>query len=297
MVNLTVRKKIRRQIQYILIRVVLFIIRILPRWMATIIAAGLSQGAWYFLNKERRKTLFNLALIFPERNDYERLGREIFRNVAVSAADAFKLSELSDKQMNELVTVEGLEHFDAAYNQGKGVVAVTGHIGCWELIPAWFSRQGYKISVIGKRVYDPRLDKLLIKMRSGQGVNIIDRDSGAKDALRDLRSGHAVGILIDQDTRVASIDVEFFGHQASTPVGAAALADKTGSPVVPLAIFRQSDGKYLLSIRPAIAFNGALPKEDRIKTMVQEQTRQLEEFIKRDITQWVWMHLRWKEKP
>jgi len=296
-VNLTVRKKIRRHIQYILIRAVLFVIQILPRRVAVSAAAGLSGLAWRLLKKERRKTLFNLALIFPERSDHEAVGRKVFRNVAVSVADAFKLSELSDKQMNELVTVEGREHFDAAYNLGRGLVAVTGHIGCWELIPAWFSRQGYKISVIGKRVYDPRLDKLLIKMRSGQGVNIIDRDSGAKDALRDLRSGHAVGILIDQDTRVASIDVEFFGHQASTPVGAAALADKTGAPVVPLAILRQPDGKYLLSIKPAIAFNNDLPKQERIRAMVQEQTRQLEEFIRRDIPQWVWMHLRWKEKP
>jgi len=296
-VNLTVRKKIRRQIQYIFIRVVLFIIRILPRRMATGIAAGLSGAAWLVLKKERKKTLFNLALIFPERKDHERIGREVFRNVAISAADAFKLSELSDKQINELVTVEGLEYFDAAYKQGKGLVAVTGHIGCWELIPAWFSRNGYKISVIGKRVYDPRLDRLLVRLRSGQGVNIIDRDSGAKDALRDLKAGRALGILIDQDTRVASIDVEFFGHQASTPVGAAALADKTGAPVIPLAIFRRPDGKYLLSVKPAIPFNDSLPKEERIRAMVQEQTGQLEEFIRRDITQWVWMHLRWKEKP
>lgn len=297
MVNLTVRKKIRRHIQYILIRAVLFVIQMLPRRAAVSAAAGLSGLAWRFLKKERRKTLFNLALIFPERKDHEAVGREVFRNVAVSVADAFTLFRITDDQLNDLVEVEGLEHFDAAYNLGKGLVVITGHIGCWEFIPAWFSRHGYKISVIGKRVYDPRLDRILARMRTSQGVNIIDRDSGAKDALRALRNGHAVGILIDQDTRVASIDVEFFGHQASTPVGAAALADKTGSPVVPLAILRKPDGKYLLSVKPAIAFDQSLPKEERIRAMVQEQTRQLEDFIRRDITQWVWMHLRWKEKP
>lgn len=297
MVNLIVKKKIRRQIQYILIRVVLFIIQMLPRQIASGIAASLSGAAWLVLKKERKKTLFNLSLIFPERNDHEEIGRAVFRNVAVSAADAFKLSGLSDAQLNELVSVEGLEHFDAAYKKGQGVVAVTGHIGCWELIPAWFSRNGYKISVIGKRVYDPRLDRLLTEMRSGQGVNIIDRDSGAKDALRDLRAGRGLGILIDQDTRVASIDVEFFGHQASTPVGAATLADKTGAAVIPLAIFRRPDGNYLLSIKPAIPFDDRLPKEERIRAMVQEQTRKLEEFVRQDISQWVWMHLRWKEKP
>ncbi len=297
MVNLTVNKKIRRHIQYILIRAVLFVIQILPRQLAASAAAGLSGLAWHLLKKERKKTLFNLALIFPDRNDHELIGKKVFHQMALSAVDAVTLFRITDDQLNDLVTVEGLEHFDAAYKQGKGLVVVTGHIGCWEFIPAWFSRQGYKVSVIGKRVYDPRLDRLLVRLRSGQGVNIIDRDSGAKDALRDLRNGHAVGILIDQDTRVASIDVEFFGHTASTPMGAAALAEKTGAPVIPLAIFRQPDGKYLLSVKPAIAFDQTLNKEDRIKAMVQEQTRQLEEFIRRDITQWVWMHLRWKEKP
>ena len=297
MVNLIVKKRGRRFFKYILIRLVLFLVQALPENAAESLASGLSRLAWLVLAKERKKALFNLRLVFPGQTDHQRLGREVFRQMALSAVTAVNLHRLSDQELNRRVVVEGLEHFDAAYRLGRGVVAITGHIGCWELIPAWFSRQGYRISVVGKRMNDERLDRLLTRLRSGQGVRVIDRDSGAREALRDLRSGHALGVLIDQDTRVASVDTEFFGLPARTPSGAAALAERTGAPVVPLAIHRQPDGRHTITIKPALEFDPSLGREDRIRDMVQRQTAALEEFVRQDITQWVWMHLRWKEKP
>lgn len=297
MVNLIVKKRVRRFFKYILIRLVLFLVQALPENAAESLASGLSRLSWLVLAKERNKALFNLRLIFPDRADHWQLGKEVFRQMALSAVDAVNLHRLSDQELDRRVVVEGLEHFDAAYRLGRGVVAVTGHIGCWELIPAWFTRHGYRISVVGKRMHDERLDRLLTRLRSGQGVRVIDRDSGAREALRDLRNGYALGVLIDQDTRVASLDTVFFGRPARTPSGAAALAERTGASVVPLAIHRQPDGRHVITIKPALKFDSALVRDDRIKDMVQRQTWALEEFVRQDITQWVWMHLRWKEKP
>jgi KDO2-lipid IV(A) lauroyltransferase len=292
-----VNKKVRRQFQYILVRTLTWLFQALPRTFVLWLAGRLAPLAWHLMSRERAKVLFNLRLIFPERNNHESLGQAVFRNLAFNAVDAIRIPKLSRQELEGLVEVRGLEHFDRAYRLGKGVVAVTGHIGCWELIPAWFASRGYSISVIGKRIYDDRLDSLLTEMRSSQGVQTIDRETGAKQALQTLHAGGALGILIDQDTRVSSVDVDFFGHQARTPTGAAALAAKAQAAVIPLAIHRRPDGSHLLTVMPVLAMSQHGDRDIRLSEDVQKQTSAIEELVRKDITQWVWMHLRWAEKP
>ena len=290
-------KKIRRQFKYLLVKLIIQTFLVLPRSFCLGLAKVLASVAWHLMPKERAKVLFNLRLVFPEHKDHQALGLEIYRNLALNAVDTVKIPGLPLDELDRLVVLHGLEHFDRAYNSGKGLVAITGHIGCWELMPVWFSRHGYKISVIGKRSHDPRLDEIVLKMRSGQGIQVIDRDTGAKEALKALYSGHALGILIDQDTRVSSVNAEFFGHLAKTPTGAAALAARAGSDVIPMAIQRHQDGSHHLYVRPPLPQSELTDKEARLKEDVQRQTSALEELIKQDVTQWVWMHLRWLEKP
>lgn len=287
----------RRQLQYSLIFTLLLFIQLMPRGWCLGIAGLLSGLSWALLPKERDKVLFNLRMIFPDREDHASIGRKIFLRMSQNAVDAIRLPRLGGKQVEELVEVTGLEHFDRAYRQGRGIVAVTGHIGCWELIPAWFAVRGYKIGVIGKRIYDPRLDRLLNRARSKWGVRVIDRDSGAREALRALHQGQALGILIDQDTRVASVEVQFMGHRARTPTGAAMLARKTGAAVVPLAVHRVSNGRHRITILPEIDPSTTSEKPQQIFKDVQRETRAIEELVNIDISQWAWMHLRWTEKP
>lgn len=269
----------------------------MPRAWSLGIVGILSRMAWSLLPRERDKILFNLRLVFPGRGDQVAFGREVFRQMGLNAVDAIRLARLSGKQVEGLVEVSGLEHFDGAYRRGRGVAAVTGHIGCWEMIPAWFAQRGFRISVIGRKVYDPRLDRLLNSARARWGVRVIDRDEGAREALRALRQGQALGILIDQDTRVASVEVDFLGHKAKTPTGAAALARKTGAAVVPLAIHRLPDGRHRLTVLPELGPSKLADREAQILEDVQRQTAAVESLIRLDMTQWAWMHLRWTEKP
>lgn len=291
------KKALRRQLQYGLIFVLLLLIQVMPRGWGLGATSLLAQLAWGLLPKERAKTLFNLRLIFPDRDDHQRLGLEVFRKIGLNAVDAIKLARYPKAQIDRLVSVEGLERFDRAYSRGKGIVVVTGHIGCWELMAAWFAMHGYRISVIGRRVYDARLDRLLNRSRAALGITVIDRDTGAKEALRALHQGQALGVLIDQDTRVSSVEAVFFGHRAKTPTGAAALAQRTGATVLPLAIQRTADGRHRLMIGREIEPSAAGDRAQRTVQDVQRQTSAIEAFIKQDVTQWAWMHLRWMEKP
>ena len=107
----------------------------------------------------------------------------------------------------------------------------------------------------------------------------------------------AVGMLIDQDTRVKSRFVNFFGMPASTPVGAALMAMKTGATVVPALIHLGKDNLQHMVLYPEVEMVNTGDEEQDMITNTQTLTTILEEAIRRNPAQWVWMHERWKTKP
>ncbi len=89
----------------------------------------------------------------------------------------------------------------------------------------------------------------------------------------------------------------FFGRLAKTAAGPIFIGRKTGSPVVPLALFRTRDDRYLLKILPAFDIPVTEDKEADVKAALLKCNLALEELINHDPTQWAWIHNRWKSKP
>jgi KDO2-lipid IV(A) lauroyltransferase len=255
--------------------------------------------AFHLVSKARRQVLDNLCQAFPEkgREEVKSLAKASFRELAWNAYDALRMDAVGQDFLDFQVNFSGLEIFAQAMKQGKGVVVVTGHIGCWELIPAAFAALGYPINVIGRRAYDDRLNAMLVSLRARHGIQTIDRDAGAKEALRCLRRGEALGVLIDQDTRVKGVFVTFFNRPAYTPTGAVELALRTGAALVPMAIHRNGDGKHTIEVQEPLPLPSSGNAERDLTLHTQRCTGILEAFIRRYPAQWVWMHERWKTKP
>ena len=100
-----------------------------------------------------------------------------------------------------------------------------------------------------------------------------------------------MGVLIDQDTSVDSVVVDFLGKPAKTAVGPVRLASHTGAAIVPLAMLLTDRGEYRIEVKEPIfvsADAGALSGE------VERCSKAVEAFIRTDPEQWVWMHKRWK---
>ena len=107
-----------------------------------------------------------------------------------------------------------------------------------------------------------------------------------------------IAFVMDLDSsRVSGYFVPFFGHPAKTAAGPIFIGRKTGSPVVPLALFRTQDDRFLLKILPAFDIPVTDNKEEDIKAALLQCNKALEELINYDPTQWIWIHKRWKSKP
>ena len=132
------------------------------------------------------------------------------------------------------IRYEGLEHYLAARDQGKGVLILTGHLGAWELSSFYHSLMGYPMSIVIRRLDNPLVDNLVNQIRCLHGNQVLHKDDFARGLLGAMRRGETVGILMDTNmTPPQGAFVDFFGHAACTGSGLARVAMKTGAKVLP----------------------------------------------------------------
>jgi KDO2-lipid IV(A) lauroyltransferase len=239
-----------------------------------------------------------VAVAFPELSTARReeIARAAFANVGRSFAEIAKLATLR-RQRERYVAFEGLDHMRAALARGKGVLAITGHIGNWELLAASCAAIGLPVDVIGRRPHNAYLSRLLVAVRARSGVTTIERDSphAGRAILRTLRANRILALLIDQDTRGPRVFVPFFGRPAATPSGVATLALRTHAPVVAVFIQRRTEGGHVVRFLPA--FPPADAERDDVQGLTAAYTAAIEDHIREHPDEWVWWHRRWRRRP
>src|SRR6185503_8883410 len=86
----------------------------------------------------------------------EHLARASFVNMARCFCELAKIDEIRAKR-DAYFEVEGWEHAERAFGTGQGCIVVTGHIGNWELLAAYFAWRGLSIAAVARRIYAERL--------------------------------------------------------------------------------------------------------------------------------------------
>ncbi len=285
---------LRRLIAYAFVKSVTKIGEILPARIGRRLYVSLGRASYYLLPNSRRIALANLRVAFGEHaadKEIRAIAKATFANLGRFAYDIVQARHRGPEWVKHLATVRGKHNLDEALARGKGVIALTGHVGNWELLAAYFSMIGYPINVLATSLKDSKLNDLLVKMRTDVGVRVLDRSKGLIQAFRCLKRGEVLGVLIDQDTSVESVLVDFLGTPAKTAVGAVKLASRTGAAIVPLAMTLNDSGHYEIDIKEALKIGG---RDETLREDVELCSKAIEDFIRRKPSQWVWMHKRWK---
>ncbi|MFL5321506.1 MAG: lysophospholipid acyltransferase family protein [Myxococcaceae bacterium] len=294
------RKRVKRYVRFLLVRSALAIVSSLPLRFAAWLGRGFGLIAFRVARGERRKALESLTRAFPEWTPEQReaTARAMFRHLGQAAFEVGCIRQI-DPRMDELVewSAEDRAVLDRALARNKGVVFVTGHVGNWELLARRVALAGYPAQSIAKETTDPRTTALIEKFRREGKVGSIWRGQGgaAKHMLRALKAGEILGLLIDQDTKVQSVFVPFFGHRASTPRAAADLALRTDAAVIMGFCHRIAEGtKYRLSLKRLEPLPSSGDRERDAIELTARMTAEIERAIRERPEQWVWMHRRWK---
>jgi len=294
------KKYIKHRFAYLAILAGIRLIRLLPRHAAMAVMRVAAMLYYYLSNQNRQRTIQHLTLAFGNEKspaEIRRIGRNVFRHFAVAGVDAIRIPQMIDKGMDHFVTAENLHIIDNALAEKKGVIVLTGHFGNWELMGAYVAQKGYPIKVIGAPLDNPWLDRLLVDMRNRAGYANIMRGEGARAIIRALKSGHILAMLIDQDTKVNGVFVDFFGQKAHTAVGPVVLAERFGAPIIPVFMRMKPDLSYHIACFPPVPLTWTGNKEKDILVNTQKCSDVYEAVIRKYPEQWAWMHRRWRKKP
>ncbi|MBN2225764.1 MAG: lysophospholipid acyltransferase family protein [candidate division Zixibacteria bacterium] len=297
---MNVAKSTKRTLVYRCALLLIGVVNVMPRSLAVFLGAILGQAAHAILIKDRLKARRNLKLAYGDRlTDAQRktIVRNLFANFGRNAVDILRTKKHYDSEIKNLIDVEGLEHIERVYNRGKGVLGITGHIGNFELLAAWFVKSKYKVAVIGREMYDSRLNHLLVDYRESLGMINIDTKDSVRKIVQVLKDGYILGVLIDTDSfRVRSVFVPAFGRLSHTPVGQSVLGLKTGAGFVPVACVRNGS-RYKIVVKPEITIERTGDIDRDAYEMTKKCTHALEEIITDYKDQWIWIHNRWHNRP
>jgi len=253
------------------------------------------------LHGTRRLALEHLQIAFGDTLTAaarEDLARASLINVARCFCEVAKIDEIRARR-DQYFELEGGEHLTAMLAEGKGTIAITGHIGNWELLAAYFAWNGLPVTAIARRIYADQLNQLLVDYRHRQGVETILRESpsSSRQIIRALKRNGILAMLIDQDTHVPSVSVPFFGRLARTPVGAASLAIRREMPAFAGFIERRPQGGHRITIHPPIRLPVSGDVQADVTALTHAFSAALEAQIRRNPAEWVWWHRRWRRAP
>jgi KDO2-lipid IV(A) lauroyltransferase len=209
--------------------------------------------------------------------------------------DLLKFSTLSPARMLERVEFEGLERMRLAHEEGRGVLLFTAHFGFWEQHALAHALMLAPMAVVARPLDNPLLHRLLESVRTRTGNTVIYRRGGLRRIMRALAANQAVAMLIDQHIQAAdAVYLEFFNRPAATTSALAALAVRTGAPVIPAFALPLPDGRYRLIYEHAVdPPRGRDP--EAIREFTQRATDVLEMYVRRYPELWLWMHRRWRD--
>jgi KDO2-lipid IV(A) lauroyltransferase len=289
-------KKMRYLIEYWFTLAGAWFVQRLPLPAAQALGRGLGMSA-YWLGAARVTTHKNLK---------ERLGLGLAqrRRVALQAYAGFgqTMAELARMPVTEPASLdsrfefEGLEILKAAREAGKGIVCLSAHYGNWEWMGAALIRHGLPVTFLIGTQSNPYVDRLFNEYRSHLGIQFV-RIKSIKDALRVLKQNGLVALLNDQDGDKWGSFAPFFGDVISTHSIGTLLARKSGAKLVFGVAARQPGGAHKLKVHEIPEAPDGLSDAQATAFLLNEYNSRLEEAVRLDPGQWLWMHNRWRSRP
>jgi len=262
--------------------------------------------AWLYFRMDRRHrriARINLDLAFPDLTTAEkhRLARRSFQNLAEMLVLVSHFPRLLDRRrLERLVRYSDLDEYLRCKAEGRPVLMLTGHLGCWELLS--FSHAVFQrpLHFLYRPLDFTEADELLMKYRTMSGNKPIPKKEALRKVLRALGQGEDVGILIDQNVQASEgVFVEFFSRQACWTFGIAAMAMRGNAVVIPAFLVPdpQRRGRYLIQVYPSVPIQKTDDYEADIRENTSRFARAMETAIRQFPDRWLWAHRRWKTRP
>ena len=223
----------------------------------------------------------------------------MFENLFRSGFECVAYSHLSAAEKKGYVQINGKEKLDAALGLGRGVIALTAHMGNFLILMPRLVLEGYDVDLLVKKMKDQKVEQRLQNLRKELSFNTIyahPKIQSTKASLGALKNNHVLVLLGDQRQRKTGVDVTFFGILAKAAAGPISLSIATGAPVLPMFMVRNPDQiTHTLVIETPLKLTRTGSRQKDIEINVQKYTDVIQSYVQQYPDQWTWNHRRWAQ--
>lgn len=275
------------------------LVKNIPLTLRQILAASLARAFYHLSVKHRLITLHNLMRSFPEKSYPEivKIAHDSFKSFALIIAEFCDIPYLSKDNLHEWISIDGLDNYEQARNEGKGVLLFGAHFGNWERGNAALAIATEPFVFVYRKLDNPFLENNITGVRASYGNISLSKENAMRPMIKLLKKGATINLLIDQNVAwYQGLFINFFSRPACTTSGLALLALHMDVPVLPAFTRRLPDGRYVLEIGKKVELVRSADRDADVFLNTQNFTRIIEEKIRQYPEQWFWVHQRWKTK-
>lgn len=267
--------------------------RFFPEKLCFFIARILTELRYIFtprLKRIMRKNMRNI-LKYKEGEKYReenlmKFVKEVYLNFGRYMAEFFTIPKLNHTKLKKKLIVENLNILDEALSKNKGVIALTAHIGNWELAGIFTSMLGYKICAVVIPYQTKKITEIYKNIRESKGIEVIFTGSNPKDFIRFKKENKVMAILGDRVFTEKGVIVDFMGKKAIFPRGPSTLAIKLKTEFISGFLVRE-DNKFRLFFEKFDYPDENLNEEEKIDYFLNQSVRIIEKVILKYPTQWL----------
>ena len=245
-----------------------------------------------------RVALSNLALAMPELGAAERrrVVRGAWDNLGRTVAELPHLARLGRTASGPGWECADDSAFSGLRSRTGPAILFSGHIANWEIGFPVAALLGLDVSWFYRRASSPLVDMLLQHMRADATGHVVPMfakgAAGAKAALRHLRDGGLLGLLVDQKLN-EGVSAPFFGQAAMTSTAMAHFALHFRCPVIPIHVIRLGPARFQVVCERPMALPDTGDRVADVYAMTLTMNQTLERWIREQPQSWLWMHRRW----
>jgi len=257
---------------------------------------SLGYTASYLCHRRMRHAQRNLRRVLGADAELQRAAREVFGHYGRYWAELLWMQSHGSESVMEPIVVDGLEPLLKAKAASRGMILAMPHLGNWEVLGVVASREKIPLTVVGEFLPERRMRRWFLKLRRKLGIEFLPAGSPGVSTwalAKRLRAGRAVALLSDRDLTGTGVTVKFFGEETTLPAGPATLAELTGAPIFPAAVYFQNGRGHRVVIHPALETATAGTLEQRLRVRTQRVAQALETLVREAPTQWHLLRPNW----
>lgn len=294
------RDEFRTSLSIFIARVLSWLVLLLPGPVRKYIAVRAGSLAYRLSHGYRQNVESNVRVVTGRRtNDVEvrELTRAIFLTNALNFSDLLTLAWRSRRWFakRSSIVAGSWDVIDKVREDGKGVILVSAHIGCFDFIGQAVAAHGYPLTVMTGRTTSRFVFDGVTWLRGRRGATLVEpTPSGVRTLIRALRRNEAAVLVADRDFFENGHEVTFFGQKTTLPPGAVRIARDTGAQIVPVFTRRTNSGHEVRILDPIRVERTRDVKAD-VERGMQQLVPVLEHGIASCLEQWVMFQRVWPE--